>query len=146
MQRFRISFGEASLAPAGLMAAAALARAEEQYEIVQRISVALLREASDETANSIAVALACLPPVRVTLPLNLLAGHPSPWMRALAAVVWAQRPDEPEEIGAILAEDPSPHVRGSLARSLRGDPRHGRPRAILSADPRRSVRQQVIAG
>src|SRR6266542_5377775 len=44
-------------------------------------------------------ALASLPPVGVTLPLDILAGHPSPWMRALAAVVWAQRPDEPEEIG-----------------------------------------------
>ncbi len=146
LQRFRFSFGESSLAPAGLMAAAALARADEQYEIVQRISVALLRDASDQTANSIAVALASLPPVRVTLPLDLLAGHPSPWMRALAAVVWAQRPDEPEEIGVTLAEDRSPHVRGSLARSLRDDPRNEKPRAILSADPRRSVRQQVNAG
>jgi hypothetical protein len=115
----------------------------EQYEIVQRISVAPLRDASDQTANSIAVALASLPPVRVTLPLDLLAGHPSPWMRALAAVVWAQRPDEPAEIGVTLAQHPSPHVRGSLARSLENDARHAKPRAILSEDPRRSVRQQV---
>ena len=146
LQRFRFSFGGGSLAPAGLMAAAALARTDEQYEIVQRISVALLRDASDETANSIAVALASIPPARVALPLDLLAGHPSPWMRALAAVVWAQRPDEPEGIGVILAEDRSPRVRASLARSLRDDPRHAKPRAILSTDPRRSVRQQVNGG
>jgi hypothetical protein len=143
LQRFRFSFGETSLAPAGLMAAAALAHADGQYEIVQRISVALLRDASDQTANSIAVALASLPPVCVTLPLDLLAGHPSPWMRSLAAVVWAQRPEEPAEIGVALAQDPSPHVRGSLARSLGDDARHAKPRAILSEDPRRSVRQQV---
>jgi hypothetical protein len=78
LQRFRFSFGETSLAPAlapaALMAVAALAHADEQYEIVQRISVALLRDASDQSANSIAVALASLPPVRVTLPLDLLAG------------------------------------------------------------------------
>jgi hypothetical protein len=125
------------------MAAAALAHADEQYENVQCISVALLRDASDLTANSIAVALASLPPARVTLPLDLLAGHPSPWMRALAAVVCAQRPHEPPEIGVVLAKDPSPHVRGSLARSLRDDARHAKPSAILSADPRCSVRQQV---
>jgi hypothetical protein len=146
LHRFRFSFGEALLAPAGLMAAAALAHTDEQYKIVQRIGVALLRDAGDQTANSIAVALASLPPVRVTLPLDLLAGHPSPWMRALAAVVWAQRPAEPAEIGVTLAKDGSPHVRGSLARSLRGNPRHARPREILSADPRRSVRQQVTGG
>jgi hypothetical protein len=146
LQRFRFSFGEASLASAGLMAAAALARSDEQYEIVQRIGVALLRDASDQTANSIAVALASLPPMRVRLPLDILAGHPSPWMRALAAVVWAQRRDEPAEIGVTLAEDPSPHVRRSLATSLRDDPRHAKPREILSSDPRRSVRQHVTEG
>ena len=66
-----------------------------------------------------------------------------PLLRALAAVVWAQRPDEPVEIGVTLAEDRSPQVWASLARSLRGDPRHAKPRETLSADPRRSVRNQV---
>jgi hypothetical protein len=142
-QRFRLSLGEESLAPGGLMAAAALARTREQYVIVERIAVALIQDATDQTANAIAVALASLPPEELTLPVQLLASHPSQWLRALAAVIWAQRPDRHQEVGVALAHDTSPHVRGSLARSLRDDARHAEVRAVLTDDPRRSVRQRV---
>jgi hypothetical protein len=143
LQRFRFSLGDRSLAPAGLTAAAALARTPAQYATIQRTAVTQLRDDSDQTVHPIAVALASLPPEQVTLPVELLAGHPSPWVRALAAVIWAQRPDQSEEIGVRLAQDPSRHVRGSLAESLGDDDRHAKVRAVLGGDPRRSVRWQV---
>jgi hypothetical protein len=143
LSRFRFSLGEALLAPAGLMAIAALAHTAEQIASVQSNAVTQLRGASEQTANAIASALASLPPEDMTLPLDLLASHPSPWLRSLAAVVWARRADQPSEIGATLARDSSTHVRKSLAISLQNEPRHASARAILTADPRRSVRQQV---
>lgn len=143
LARFRFSLGDASLAPAGLVAAAALAQTPEQCAIIERTAVDQLRDAGDQTANSIALALSSLPPEHVTLPLGLLAAHPSSWMRALAAVLWAQRSDQPEEIGLRLAEDPSVHVRRSLATSLGQEDRHAKVRDVLLLDPRRSVRMWV---
>jgi len=143
LSRFRFSIGETFLAPAGLMAVAALAHTPEQVASAQTNAVAQMRGASDLTANAIARALASLPHDQMTLPVDLLAGHPSSWLRALAAVVWARRADQPSETGEALARDPSAHVRGSLARSLRNEPRHVGARRILAADPRRSIRRYV---
>jgi hypothetical protein len=143
LQRFRLSFEAAPLAPAAVMAAAALAHTREQYAVVEPIAVAQLRDASDQTANSIAVALASVPADELTLPVQLLASHPSQWLRALAAVIWSQRPDQPVEIGLDLARDPSRHVRTSMARSLLDNPRHAEVRAVLTEDPRRSVRRKA---
>lgn len=143
LARFRIRFGQMSLAPDGLKASAALARTEEQYGKVERIAVAQLRGADENTANSVAAAVASIPPGRVTLPVDVLATHPSEWMRALAAIIWAQRPDLPDEIGVQLARDPSRHVRRSLASSLRNEVRHAPCKEILCGDPRRSLRRQV---
>jgi hypothetical protein len=145
LQRFKLSLGDASLAPTALMAAAALARDPEQYSTIQRNAMIQLRDATDERTNSIAGALASLPPETVTVPLEFLASHPNHWLRALAAVIWAQHTDQPEEIGAALAGDWSRDVRGSLAGSLRNDDRHDNVRAILSNDPRRSIRHRLTS-
>jgi hypothetical protein len=145
LERFRWSFGDPALAPTALMAAAALARGPEQCSAVQRNAMIQLRDATDEHTNSIAVALASLPPQMVTVPLEFLASHPSHWLRALAAVIWAQRTDQPEEIGVALAGDWSRDVRGSLARSLRSGSRYERVHAILSDDPRRSIRRRLTS-
>jgi hypothetical protein len=145
LERFRMSFGDPALAPTALMAAAALARRPEQYSTIQRNAMIQLRDATDEHTNSIAVALASLPPEGVTVPLEFLASHPSHWLRALAAVMWAQRTDQPEEIGVALAEDWSRDVRGSLAGSLRNDHRYESVYAILSNDPRRSIRRRLTS-
>jgi len=83
LERFKLSLGDASLAPTALMAAAALARNPEQYSTIQRNAMVQLRDATDERANSIAVALASLPPEAVTVPLEVLAGHPSHWLERL---------------------------------------------------------------
>jgi hypothetical protein len=145
LERFRFSLGDASLARTALMAAAALARNPDQYSAIQRNAMVQLRDATDEQTNSIAVALASLPSKAITVPLEVLASHPSHWLRALAAVVWAQRTDQPEEIGVALARDSSRDVRGSLAVSLRNDDRHESVGAILSNDPRRSIRHRVTS-
>lgn len=143
LQRFRFSLGDAPLAPTGVQAAAALARTAAQREEVQRLAVDSLRGATEHTMNAIAAALALLPATEFALPLEVLAAHPSRWMRALGAVIWAHRPDEPEEIGLALAEDPSSDVRLSLARNLGDSPRAAKVREVLAADPRRSVRGEV---
>lgn len=145
LERFKLSLGDAALAPTALMAAAALARDPEQYSTIQRNAMVQLRDATDERTNSIAVALASLPPEAVTVPLEILASHPSHWLRALAAVIWAQRTDGPEEIGVALARDWSRDVRRSLAGSLRNEDRHDSVRAILSNDPRRSIRHRLTS-
>jgi hypothetical protein len=146
LAHFRFSFGDVSLAPAGLLAAAALARTPGQYSKVERNGVAQMRTNTDHAANAIAAALATMPPESVSLPVQILASHPSRWLRVLAAVLWAQRDDEPEEIGVALAQDTSPQVRLSLAAALRPEARHDGIRASMSTDPRRSVRQQLTSG
>jgi hypothetical protein len=62
LARFRFSFGDASLVPAGLLAVAALARTPDQCSTVQQNAVAQLSTTTDQSANSIAAALATLPP------------------------------------------------------------------------------------
>ena len=145
LSRFRLGFGQRSLAPAGLTAAAALAFAAEQFARVEGIAVSQLRNANESAVNSVAAALASVPADRLSLAVEVLATHPSEWMRALAAVIWAQRPDLDVEIGLELARDPSRHVRASLVRSLRDDGRHASVREILRADPRRSLRREIAS-
>ena len=145
LERFKLSLGDAPLAPTALTAAAALARNPQQYSTIQRNAMVQLRDATDERTNSIAIALASLPPEVVTVPLEILASHPSHWLRALAAVIWAKRTEQPEEIGVALAQDWSRDVRWSLAGSLRKDARHQGVRAILSSDPRRPIRHRLTS-
>ena len=145
LRRFTVHIGNASLAGAGVKAAAALAQSDAQYTAVESAAIKLLYGADDLTLNSIAAALVALPSEKVTLPVDVLAGHPSPWLRTLAAVLWARRPGEAEELGLRLARDPSQHVRGSLAASVKPGERHAVVREILIGDPRRSVRRQVGA-
>lgn len=137
--RFRFSFGETALWPSGLMAAAALARSSPHYVSVKRVAIAQLRNATERETHSIMVALGSIPPDDVQLPMDLFAGHPSPWVRSLAAQVWASADGADDGIGTALAHDPSPHVRGSLARNLTDAASPG-VRAILASDPRRSIR------
>lgn len=145
LRRFTVHVGNASLAGPGLMAAAVLAGGDEQYEAVEHVAARLLYGADDLMFNSIARALAAFPTERVTLPVDVLAGHPSPWLRAFAAALWARRPGAEEEVGLRLAQDPSHHVRGTLAGAITSEERHTSVRKTLAGDPRRSVRRRVVA-
>lgn len=146
LRRFTVHVGSADLAAAGIMAAANLAVTDEQFAAVERAAIGLLYGADEFTVNAVAAALSTLPSAKVTLPLNVLAAHPSPWIRALAAVLWARRPNEPEDIGLQLAKDASHTVRGSLAGAVKSEACHVSVRQILANDPRRSVRQRIGLG
>ena len=143
LRRFRVSLGGDSLEAAGLLAAAALARLPDDFRRVEQVSLGLLYGADDVALNTIAQALAKIPVDVLSLSADVLAAQSSHWLRAVAAVVWAQRDSEPENIGLRLAEDRSQHVRRSLATSLQPGERYEGVRAELSADPRRSIRSIV---
>lgn len=140
--RFRFSLGDVSLKNAGLLAAAALVRSAEQAQQIHRVATRNLRQADHAGANVIAHALGGLPREYLEMSPAEMARHANEWLRALGAVVWSESPDD-EEIGLELAHDSSPHVRRSLAANLTSDFRHAGVRAVLSRDPRRSVRMKV---
>jgi hypothetical protein len=142
LARFRFSLGDVSLKNAGLLAAAALAHSPDQAQQVHRVATRNLRQADDAGANVIAHALGALPREDLEMTPAEMARHPNEWLRALGAVVWAESPND-EEIGLELARDSSPRVRRSLAANLTSDVRLAGVRAILSVDPRRSVRLKV---
>jgi hypothetical protein len=98
------------------------------------------------TAGAGARTLLSLPGDLVHMSVPVLSTHSSPAMRAMGAVLWARRPDEPEAIGTALARDPARVVRASLASALGEDSRHDGVRTILARDPRRSVRRRVTHG
>jgi hypothetical protein len=143
LQRFRVRMGSTTLAPDGLETAAALARSSAQYAAVQNQARQMLPEADEQTSRAIAVALTSIPPDDISIDIELLGAHPDPNLRAVAAVIWAQRPNRHAAIAERLARDPSPIVRRSLASSLAEVPAHARVRTILAADPRRSIRNHA---
>jgi len=98
---------------------------------------------SEGSRNVAQLAIASFPQDKVELPIGFLSVHPSPWLQALAAVLGAQRADQPEAIGLRLARDPSRYVRTSLSGALRNEAHHTNVAAILADDPRRSVRSQI---
>jgi hypothetical protein len=143
LSRFRVDLGPTSLRPAGLLAAAALARGEQECREVESEARQLLSGADEATTNAIARALTFLPPEDLEADLGLLATHSSASVRALAAVLWAGKLSADTDLGERLASDPLQLVRRSLANSLREDDTHDSVRAVLVNDPRRSVRQQL---
>jgi tetratricopeptide (TPR) repeat protein len=145
LSRMRISVGTGDLEAAGLLALAALARSAEQAQEVEEMVLRHLR-ADAITADAGARTLLSLPGDLVHMSVPVLSTHSSPAMRAMGAVLWARRPDEPEAIGTALARDPARVVRASLASALGEDSRHDGVRTILARDPRRSVRRRVTHG
>jgi hypothetical protein len=143
LSRFRLNFGPSTLRPDGLMLAAQLARTPDETRRVQEVATDLLAGADERTANQVARALSAVPPGELDLDIDFLGSHPSASIRALAAVLWAQRSETEEKLGERLARDPSPLVRRSLASSLRDEAAHSAARDVLTRDPRRSVRRAV---
>ncbi|HVB52675.1 MAG TPA: hypothetical protein VNF24_00570 [Candidatus Acidoferrales bacterium] len=144
-RRVRISIWDPSLSAVGVQAAATLASSAKQYEQVADAALPLQDDADDRDLNSVALALAAIPEEYVTPSAESLSVHSSPSIRALSGVLWAQRLDQPEDTGLRLAHDRSVQVRRSLAAALRGGANDTAVRAILIADPRRSVRTHIQA-
>lgn len=145
LSRTRISVGTGDLETAGLLALTAFARTAEQAEEVEELVLRHLR-AGAITADTAARTLLGLPGDPVRMSVAVLSTHSSPAMRAMGAVLWARRPNEPETVGTALARDAAHVVRASLASALGNDPRHDAVRTILSGDARRSVRRRLTRG
>jgi hypothetical protein len=145
LSRFRFSLGTGDLKAPGLMALAALARTGEQSQEIEGLVFDHLRTEAIPPEAAVR-ALLDIPDDAVGMPVAVLSAHSTPAMRALGAVLWARRMNEPEDVGVTLARDRAKVVRASLASALNDDPRHEVVRAILARDPRRSVRRRAQRG
>jgi len=68
-------------------------------------------------------------------------------LRSLAAILWAESSDLPEDLGRSFSQDRDVRVRRALASALASaEHRHGADaREVLSHDPRWSVRSMLCA-
>ena len=144
LSRFQFHMGPQSLAGIGVRCAAGTAESEEDFALVRRVGIQLLRDASDLETNEIAHGLSRLPREVLMQDLEVFSTHSSEWLRSVAAVVWAASPGESDEIGLRLASDKSPHVRRSLAMAVRTAQTRDAVRNVLCSDVRRSVRLELV--
>ncbi|MEU0403767.1 hypothetical protein ABZ318_26755 [Streptomyces sp. NPDC006197] len=143
LARFRFNHGPDTLRYAGIHAAVSLARTEAHASQIAAEAFPLLAHCEEDTDRIIATALADLSPEFLAPLIPVLAGHSSPWARALAAHLWCYSGAVPDRrLGLLLASDPSRHVRRNLASSLPQDHSYAEIRSVLSHDCRRSVRHQ----
>ncbi len=140
--RFQLDMGTTTLRYRGLSAAAHMAQTPSDGEEIIGIALPLLAQPEGPAESLIVETLAQLPYNQHLLPLPLLAGHPSPWIRALAAHLWCttNQTATTAHLGTHLAADTSPRVRCTLARELPDDEKHAALRGVLRRDCRRSVR------
>ena len=150
LSRFRYSVDPGALRPSGLELAARLASTLEEVEAIQEVAVELLRHGDADSIQQVAVALSWLPREQLSLDRRLLATHPHPGLRTLAAIRWAQDPASDPALGLALARDPDPRVRRMLAKAISEEdvalPEVEPVRQVLESDPRRSVRRSLQVG
>ncbi|MFE4961053.1 hypothetical protein ACFRCW_45965 [Streptomyces sp. NPDC056653] len=143
--RFRFNRGTSTLRYAGISAACRLADTSAHTDQIARAALPLLAHHSEGTDRRIARDLDMLPH-EVFMPLiPSLAGHASPWARALAARLWCrdERQPDPAGLGQLFASDPSPHVRRTLADFLPRTEECSAIRLALQQDCRRTVRLEA---
>ena len=140
--RFQLDMGTTTLRYHGLSAAAHMAQTPTDREEIIGIAVPLLAQPEGPAESLIVEALAQLPCSHQLLPLPVLAGHSSPWRRALAAHLWCttDQTATTAHLGDRIAADASPRVRCTLARELPDDEKHAALREVPRRDCRRSVR------
>ncbi|MEU0966504.1 hypothetical protein ABZ357_14230 [Streptomyces sp. NPDC005917] len=140
--RFQLDMGTTTLRYHGLSAAGHMAQTPSNTEEIIEIALPLLAQPDGPAESLIVEALAQLPYSQHLLPLPVLAGHPSPWIRALAAHIWCTTDQTATTAHLVdhLAADASPRVRCTLARELPDDEKYAALREVLRQDCRRSVR------
>ncbi|RSM40038.1 TIR domain-containing protein [Amycolatopsis balhimycina DSM 5908] len=138
----RVNFGPNTTTDTAVRACAYLADTEEERNVVRRQAIRLLARPDEIEVKKIVQTLLVLNSSADDLPPDLLATHMNEHVRALAAVLWAQSPTEPEP-GLSLARDPARIVRASLADALTDRLEHAPIRDILAADPRLSIRERA---
>ncbi|MGH4012097.1 MAG: hypothetical protein ACRDTH_28725 [Pseudonocardiaceae bacterium] len=141
--RFKVNFGNPSLAADALRAASELAHTPQQFEAIQRVAVELLPTGDDHACLVLARALRSVPAQYLAVDVVMFASHPNRWLRAFAAVAWARNPDRWSDLGIKLSSDPDPRVRYALASALNEIPAHASVRHTLSVDHRREIRRRV---
>ncbi|MBG0830028.1 hypothetical protein HS041_19860 [Planomonospora sp. ID67723] len=139
---FRFTMGDTRLAVPGLQLASALCGSDRASE-VEALGIALLVNADEVTARTVAAALSWLPPHAALTPPAMLIAHPHSSVRALAAVRWAASTAQRSlEIGLRLAEDRSAIVRRTLASTLsKAEVPAPEVQQVLASDRRYSVRR-----
>ena len=139
LSRFKINLGPHSFRPIGLHCAACCAQTEDEISEVREIAFDLLRQGDKKTSIHIAQALGAIASELTLETVEALSAHPNEWIRAVAAVAWAEG-THPPFIGQALVKDSSALVRRSLAMALQDRPEHLSVREVLTNDPRRSIR------
>ncbi|MET9347584.1 hypothetical protein [Streptomyces termitum] len=146
-ERFRFERGPSTLRYAGLSAACRLAHTPAQHDAIKTAALPLLAQHGKNLDRHIARDLDALPRESLIPLIPSLSGHPSSWIRALAARLWCHATDRPDlaDLGHQLAHDPAPRVRCTLARFLPDSPLSSAIQAVLQQDCRRAVRQEAMA-
>lgn len=142
---FNVNLDHGALPRFALQAIAFLAETPQQAKIVQDRAISWLTGDEHDT-YAVAQALDALDPTQVTIELSVLAGHPSQWLRQVAAVL-AARADQPlADVLRNLATDGDRQVRRTVAHSLsqvaKGDKKLAAElREMLGSDPSWMVRK-----
>ncbi|MFD3997127.1 hypothetical protein [Streptomyces sp. NPDC058583] len=147
LDRFRFNHGPDTLRYAGIHAAVNLARTPAHTSQIMAEALPLFAHGEEGADRIIATDLASLPLKDLAPLIPSLAGHSSPWARALAAHLWCHSGPVPDlRVGHLFASDPSCHVRRNLASSLPHDQSYAEIRSALNHDFRRSVRREAGHG
>ncbi|MBQ0868291.1 HNH endonuclease signature motif containing protein [Streptomyces sp. RK75] len=141
--RFRFTVGEFPLDAIAIRAAGKLAHTSEHYAEVQRVAVPLLSSMSSSTCSSIARMLRDLPEGELTIDVEMLANHQSPWLRCVAAMAWTRDPQKWPGLGERLCADKDPGVRLMLAKGLRGRTGYESVLDVLRNDYRRDIQRAL---
>ncbi|MCP2167127.1 hypothetical protein [Goodfellowiella coeruleoviolacea] len=140
LSMLRFDLGPDTLADMAVFACSWLASTDEERRFVRDHAVRLLTGWVDVRVPVLVRSLERATENVHDLPL----GHPDQHVHALAAVLWARRPEN-QDLGLNLANNPHRLVRASLAAALDERPEHRAVREILSRDACRSVRRLCAA-
>jgi hypothetical protein len=143
--RFQLDMGTATLRYHGLSTASHVAQTSSDGEEFIGIALPLLAQPDGPAESLIVEALAQLPCSQYLLPLLVLAGHSSPWIRALAAHLWCttDQTAATAHLGTHLAADASPRVRCVLpanSPTMRSTPPCAKCSATTAAGPYEPLR------
>jgi hypothetical protein len=141
--RFKFTVGSFSLDAMAVRAAGKLAHSSDHYAEVQRVAVPLLSSTSNSTCSLIARMLRDLPEGELTIDVEMLATHQSPWLRCVAAMAWARDSHKWPGLGERLCVDRDPGVRLILAKGLKGRTGYESIIEVLRNDYRRDI-QRVL--
>ncbi|WP_158852039.1 toll/interleukin-1 receptor domain-containing protein [Saccharothrix deserti] len=131
---YRADLGPSTLSDIAVCACASLAMTDEERAFVREHAVRLLTGHDDVHVPTLVRSLGLSVDDVALLPRS------RPEVHALAAWLWADRPDD-RELGLRFASSPDRVVRASLAAALGGRPEHRDVREVLTRDPCRSVRR-----